>query len=467
MFENALISPIWLNYVAAIHGFPPIDLNVEFKYGVLAEQNLQPLQDIAACYPQGQFILIPPTFQIPENFPALDFLIISPPALQNNNLDFYLKKYLKNNGLVYVYYPILPSAWTLQWLKEWIVAYSKNLSPDLSYLEIWREGLNYLKLCIEKKIGQLAENASLQALVETYLKYTDEQLVQAIAHTDWKMFHFSDILDRFRLASMQFVGTWPLATNYAQFIVPIELSALIQTRREGLEGHKVLWDTNCYRYELYIKSQQLPVKKAKLLESFYFGTLLPECQLQIQTQNQQHQLQINYIEEPYFSVIQQLVQCPHNFKMLAEKINLTQETLGEAIQLLILGGEFRPFFNRLDESNFQPNQQLRFSDYNYQKLHSDSWIKQPYISLASPILGDVVELNSIDALLLYCLTETIPEQVPQLALEVLKYHHKHLTIENEIITEQSMQLDILSQLFENIMEEKLQYWLALRIVYFN
>jgi hypothetical protein len=465
ILENALVSPVWLNYLAAIHGFSPVDLETEFNYGNLADGNIQPLQELAAAYPQGQFIRISPSL-ISENVPALDFLAVSPQALHNNNLEFYIKNALKNNGLLWITYPILPAAWTLQWLKEWITAYSKNLSPDLSILEKWREGLNYLQLCVEKKIGHLANNAALQALVEIYLKYNDAQLSEAISHTDWQMFHFSDILSRFKLAGLQFVGTLPISSNYAQAIVPIELSALTNVNREYLEQHKVLWDTQCYRYELYIKSSETPCLNAKLFEKFYFGTLQPECQLQLILQNQQHQLQINYIEEPYFSVIQQLVQYPHTLEMLAEKVNLKQSELIEAIQLLVLGGEFRPFVKAFDETILQNNQQLRFSDYNYQKLHSHNWMKYPKIALASPILGDAVELDSIDALLLYCLTETTPEQVPLLALEILKYHQQHLSIENEAITDQAMQLEVLVQLFDRVIEEKLQRWLALRIVYF-
>lgn len=459
------MSPIWLNYVAAIHGFPPIDLNADFNCGYIGEGKLQLLQEVAACYPQGQFIYISPS-SILENLPPLDFLVISPLAFQNKNFDFYLKNIFKINGLLYITYPILPTAWSLEWLKEWVNAYSKNLSSDLSRLEIWREGLNYLKLCVEKKIGQLAENTALQALVETYLKYNDAELIEAIARTDWQMFHFSDILDRFNSAGMQFVGTFPIATNYAQLIVPVELSELITMNRENLERHKVLWNTQCYRFELYIKSKDLPLKNSNYLEAFYFGTLQPECQLQITIQNQQHQLQINYIEEPYFSVIQQLVQYPHNLEMLAEKVNLKQSELSEAIQLLVVGGEFRPFVKSFDQTIPQSNQQLRFSDYNYQKLHSHNWMQHPKIALASPILGDAVELDSIDALLLYCLTETTPEQVPLLALEVLKHHQQHLAIENEAITEQSMQLEVLAQLFDRLMEEKLHHWLALQVVYF-
>jgi len=464
ILENALVSPVWLNYLAAIHGFSPVDLESEFNYGNLADGNIQPLQELAAAYPQGQFIRISPSL-ILENVPALDFLAVSPQALHNNNLEFYIKNTLKINGLLWIAYPALPAAWTLQWLKEWIIAYSKNLSPNLSTLEKWREGLNYLQLCVEKKIGHLATNVALQALVETYLKYNDAQLSEAISNTDWQMFHFSDILKRFKLVGLQFVGTLPISSNYAQTIVPIELSALTNTHRECLEQHKVLWDTQCYRYELYIKSSEAPCLNAKLFEKFYFGTLQPECQLQITTQNQQHQLQINYIEEPYFSVIQQLVQYPHNLEMLTEKINLKQSELIEAIQLLVLGGEFRPFVKSFDETTPQNNQQLRFSDYNYQKLHSHDW-KYPKIVLASPILGDAVELDSIDALLLYCLTETTPEQVPLLALEVLKYHQQYLSIENEAIIEQAMQLEVLVQLFDHLMEEKLHYWLALKVIYF-
>lgn len=465
VLENALVSPVWLNYLAAIHGFSSVDLETEFSYGNLADGNIQPLQEVAAAYPQGQFIRISPSL-ISENIPALDFLAISPQALHNNNLEFYIKNRLKINGLLWITYPVLPAAWSLQWLKDWIEVYTKNLSPELSNLEKWREGLNYLQLCVEKKIGYLANNTALQALVETYLKYNDAQLSEAISNTDWQMFYFSDILSRFKLAGLQFVGTWPIASNYAQTVVPIELSALTNTNRECLEQHKVLWDTQCYRYELYIKSSETPCLNIALFEKFYFGTLQPECQLQLTIQNQQHQLQINYIEEPYFSVIQQLVQYPHNLEMLAEKVNLKQSELIEAIQLLVLGGEFRPFVKAFDETAPQNNQQLRFSEYNYQKLHSHNWMQYPKITLASPILGDAVELDSIDALLLYCLTETTPEQVPLLALEVLKYHHQHLSIEHEAITDQVMQLEILAQLFDRVMEEKLYYWLALRIVYF-
>ncbi len=465
VLENALMSPVWLNYLAAIHGFSPMDLDSEFNYGNLADKNIQLLQSLAAAYPQGQFIQISPSL-ISQNVPALDFLVVSPQALHNNNLEFYIKNSLKIKGLLWVVYPFLPAAWTLQWLKESITTYSKNLSPALSNVEKWRESLNYLQLCVEKKIGLLANNAALQAIVETYLKYNDAQLSQAISNTDWQMFHFSDILSRFKSVGLQFVGTLPIASNYAQTIVPIELSALTNINREELEQHKVLWDTQCYRYELYIKSSETPCLNAKLFEKFYFGTLQPECQLQIILHNQQHQLQINYIEEPYFSVIQQLVQYPHNLEMLAEKVNLKQSELIEAIQLLVIGGEFRPFVKAFDETIPQNNQQLRFSDYNYQKLHSHNWMKYPKIALASPILGDAVELDSIDALLLYCLTQTTPEQVPLLALEILKYHQQHLSIENEAITDQVMQLDILVQLFDRVMEEKLQRWLALRIVYF-
>jgi len=79
---TSILSPIWLNYLAAIHGFPTVN----------------------AAYPQGQFVHISPDFMT-ANVPPLDFLSISSPALETEERSFFLKKNVKNNGLCILYCP--------------------------------------------------------------------------------------------------------------------------------------------------------------------------------------------------------------------------------------------------------------------------------------------------------------------------------------------------------------------------
>jgi len=143
-------------------------------------------------------------------------------------------------------YPILPANASLQWLKNWIDAYLKTFALEMSPIEKVFDALNYLK-----QLAISTENFPLQALADHYL--------QNPAILDWQMFYFSDILNRLSAAGFQFVGTMPVATNYAQTSVPFELQQLATLDRVTLEKHKALWSDQPYRCELYIKTLQPPL----------------------------------------------------------------------------------------------------------------------------------------------------------------------------------------------------------------
>jgi len=101
---TSILSPIWLNYLAAIHGFPTVNLEETFYDGQIANGEIETLKRLAAAYPQGQFVHISPDFMT-ANVPPLDFLSISSPALETEERSFFLKKNVKNNGLCILYCP--------------------------------------------------------------------------------------------------------------------------------------------------------------------------------------------------------------------------------------------------------------------------------------------------------------------------------------------------------------------------
>ena len=491
------MSPVLLNYLAALHGFSPRPLTPGFTYCELGCGGGATTHLLAAANPQGQFIGIdinPEHIAYAQteaaaahlenlrfieqdlaaleesSFPDCDFITIHglyswvSPATREA-LVAILGRKLKPGGLVMLSYNAMPGSAMIAPLRDMMLAYTHSMVAN-SALEKVHEGIKYLRFLCDNQAGFFAENPLAKSALTNYLARDDHYLAHEFFNQYWTPFYFMEVAEQVSRAGLSFVGTLPLSSNYLEASIPSPFHAFFKTApdRITLERHKAFVRNDRFRRDVYIKSDSWVVPEAErvaLFSAFYFGTEYDQVSPQIRLHNGRETLELDYSDEPRHSLGDALASRPQTLDELHACPALqaySRAELLDGIHSLILGGEFRAFAQAplpLPTAEDLSGCLCIPVPLNARLLAACHHSDEAGLYLASPVVGDGVLLSQLEALLLDALTQVPVAEVPGQVLARLHHAGKNLTVRGETIAEMPAQLELLQLELETLLNGRL------------
>lgn len=356
------LSPVNLNYVAALNSFTPCSIEKEFTYCDLNCGNGISINLLAAAYPQGKFIGIDSNPQHIENakkmtqqghlnnvnftcisfnkinsidIPACDFIVLH--SIINYLGEKYreiifeiIKQKLKPNGLIYVSYNAMPGWANSIPVRETIKQYTDQLKGNV--LEKAQAGLNYLRLLQEEKAAIFQNNQVIKNYLDVILQEEPSFIVHEYLQKYCNAFYFKEINSCFKKINMGFTGSMPFFLNHKPFAIPRKLIKYFDPieNREFLETQKDFIINSFSRRDVFASEKKrilTPEERNEYFKNCYFS-------------------RISYIEKP----ITKIVINRQNFTLTGEVYIKLQELFKDGIYSI---GELcnQPNLKNIEESS--------------------------------------------------------------------------------------------------------------------
>lgn len=499
------MSPVLLDYIAALHGFAPHDLSQDFHYGELACGGGLTLLTLADCYPQARFtgidinaehiayaqkladsaqlsnarLLEADICELDLNpLEGFDFLTMHGlyswvSANTREHIHRLLTEKLNPGGLFMISYNAMPGSAMIQPIRDMMQAYTEGMEG--STLDKVEAGIQYLEYLCEKDAAYFHDNPLAREAVASLRQRDTHYLAHEFFNQNWQAFYFSEVAQRMSELGLSFVGTLPLCTNYLQASIPQDFQEFFQTApdRVTLERHKAFVRNERFRRDLYIKTDTWAANAEQIAEWLYSRNFGSEYYYYdspaLLYPAPEEQISIDLEQEPHHSIASALLdrgQSLADLQQSAELQNYSSTELVDALNMICLSNDFRPFA-RPGASELPEGNQLQLcipSALNRHLLETCQSYEERVIYLASPIIGDGVGLPLLDALLLYGLSLLPPEQIPAWASERLQTAGRHINIEGDIIEDPNMQTELLEQQLEHLLANKLGKYLELGLL---
>ncbi|HEY6333762.1 MAG TPA: class I SAM-dependent methyltransferase [Blastocatellia bacterium] len=242
------LSPVWLNYVAALNGVRPRPVDKPFTYlelgcgfGASAIVN-------AGAFPEGEFHAcdINPshiqtartraaefgiTLQFHEasfqellarDLPLFDFIVlhgvyswVGPGA--RHAVRQIIDRKLKHGGLVYISYNCFPG-WSIEApLRKLLVELASGETGNTA--ERAAAGLKLLENLSVSKLRYLTSNPATFSALDSYIKGPSNYLVHEFLNEAWEPFYSVDVAEEMAAIGLSYAGSATLADNHLTLIV--------------------------------------------------------------------------------------------------------------------------------------------------------------------------------------------------------------------------------------------------------
>jgi len=499
------MSPVLLNYLAALHGFAPRSLQGAFNYCELGCGGGMTTNTLAAAYPQGNFYgvdmnpahiayarqwatdaLLNNIQFIEANLcvldgsqlPEFDFITIHglyswvSPKTRRAIVDFIQHK-LCPGGIMMISYNAMPGSALIQPIREMMLAYTSGITGDTRTKV--DEGIAYLRYLCEHEAAYFRDNPMAKTAVEHIFDRSTDYLAHEFFNAHWTPFYFMEVAETMAAIDLTFVGTLPVHANYLEITIPSTFREFFKTApdRVVLERHKAFVRNERFRRDVYIKSATGSVEGAArlpLFEAFYFGTEQETVQQEITLQNGNEEIQLSYNGEPSQTIATSLLAHPQTLsELLTTQPNLADfpaEDVLDGINMLIIGDEFRPFVSTSYPLPPDGNRlQLTIPNaFNRRLLEQAHLSQESTIYLASPVIGDGVAINLIEGLLLLGLVEKPLNEVSFWAYQQLEAAGKTLNIEGETIEGQTALMAVLNEQLQKLFNHRISKLIELGIL---
>ncbi|MEM7016233.1 MAG: class I SAM-dependent methyltransferase [Pseudomonadota bacterium] len=499
------MSPALLSYLAVLHGFESPPVADSFDYCELGCGGGMTVLTLAASCPHGRF------YGVDMNPEHIDYAQKAAEATGLDNLtliesdfdgldlgalpnfDFItvhgvyswvsedtreqlvkiLERKLKPGGLLMISYNAMPGAAATQPIREMMLTHTEGMAePTREKVE---EAIRYLKYLAEHNAAYFEENPVAREAVEGIADKDRDYLAHEFFNEHWKPFYFIEVARDMSRAGLTFVGTLPVVSNYLETTVPSEFHSFFHTApdRIALERHKAFVRNERFRRDVYIKTDEemLPEpERIMLYKDLCFGTDYDMIRQEASIQNAVDTIKLDYSQPPHSVIASRLLGGGHNIEMLKalpELEEFSEEDIVDAVNLLILGGDFRPFTYAGNVLPIPPDPGTYLTIpvlFNQVILENCHLSDEPAIYLASPVLGDGYAMALVDGMLLWGLTQVNLEEVPSWALARMHGCDKHLNIEGKPLNDPEAELEVLQQQLDVILTHKLGKFIELGLV---
>lgn len=243
------LSPVWLNYVAALGQVPPPDLGRPFSYLELGCGLGTSAVTHAAAFPQGRFHacdinrahiehareraaamrvhnidLAACAFEdlLREPLPAFDFIVAHGvyswvAASQRRVIRTLVREFLKPGGLLYLSYNSLPGWASEMPLRKLLVELAAGAGVDTATRT--ERALRSLQRIGTGRLRFMEANPACAAAIAAYTRAPTPYVAHEFLNETWEPFYGVDVADQLQEAGVAYVGSATLADNHAPLLV--------------------------------------------------------------------------------------------------------------------------------------------------------------------------------------------------------------------------------------------------------
>ena len=471
-------SPIHLKYICALNGVDSPAIDQPFDYCEIGCGPGETLLMLAASNPLGRFFgidLSPSHTETASNLAATgglsniefltaDITLLDPAILPD--FDFislhglyswvpepvqaairvFLAAKLKPGGIAYVSYNAMPGWGAVSPLQRFFVDQSKRMSGDL--IDQSRQIVGQLEALRNNGAAFFRENPSASGILSRLLGADPRYVAHEYLGAHWQPRYFADVHDEMTAQGLRYVGEGGIIENLPEHSVMPEFvdSLLAESEPRNRETLRDFIQNRFFRRDIYVKpagTADAPVDK--LLQDFLFGLVAAPVQVP-ESVNLSDAPSLHF-EGAWFERIKQLMA----YRVLTLSEILADASLSvcpvddllEGIKLLTAGGFFAPFLTREVVPPRGPSETIRVVPrLNAIRLQARDW-STPSFTLASPVMGSGVSLNSLEAALLDGLQRSDP--VPWVRSELLSRginllsSDEHTPVEGDAHARQALQ----------------------------
>jgi len=461
------LNPLYLNYICALNGHRPRDLNQDFTYCELGSGNGVTVTALAELFPQGDFHAVDFNDVHIENSNALlkntglqnlgfyetdfndlqtlpgpdfDFIVLHGvyswiSAATRENIREFIGKRLKDGGIVYVSYDCLPGWSSIAPLRDMVMAHTAAM-PDDSLAKT-RAGLDFLEFLKTNKAAFFEDNPT----AVTFLDQLKEHPLDYVSHEFFgdtvKPVYFQDVANFMRSIGVIYSGSAIPHLNFVDLAVPQEFHELLKKSgsRIEFETYGDFIRNQRFRRDVFIKSQETLTEQEQdeILMSIPFGSLC--VQEDFKRSVAFGDVALNYVADLFENLIQELcsgAKTVNDLTQLETFAGYGPELILDGIRFLSAGGQIVPFAaatNSVSEADLAVNRYSLGGTYNLEILKL-RLLAQDAIGLSAPKAGITVEVSMSDALFALCSVEAERDQVSEWAFQRLLEKGQEMVVED-------------------------------------
>jgi SAM-dependent methyltransferase len=372
------LSPVWINYVAALNGVRPRSLDQPFTYLELGCGFGTSAMIHAAAFPRGEFhacdfnpahveaasgraaafqigniAFLQASFQdllLRGDLPAFDYITlhgvyswVGPDA--RHAIRQIISRKLKPGGLVYLSYNCLPG-----WAVE---APVRKVLLELATEEEGgtqqraEHALDVLKQLSGSKLRYFTSNPAAVAALDSYSSGPSNYLVHEFLNQTWEPFYSVDVADEMTDIGMSYVGSATLADNHQALVVheqAAEAVARLKTARQRQLATDFAVDRR-FRRDIFVRGDASPQAEAgRYLNAVIIGSMQNPGRISTQAKVPRGAItfQPEFIRDLQILLAQGSITMEHAAAVLAGDTRNTAEIIRN-LTFFVAAGALMPF----------------------------------------------------------------------------------------------------------------------------
>jgi SAM-dependent methyltransferase len=313
---------------------------------------------------------------------------------------------LRTGGLLYVSYNANPGWAAAAPLRQFFLDYTAGMEGDP--IANVAATIRHLKELRDKGAGYFAQNPSAGAVLEEMAGKDIRYVAHEIYSPHWSPLAFSAVARQMRGAGLEFAGSADLARNYPRPSVKAAfLPLLLKARdRERAELYRDYVTNAFFRRDVFVKPVANAARRnvAELLAAVRFGSKLSFAELTRFVPLPDGEMPL--ADEPFESLRRALAERSRSIADLRAEppfASRTQEELGQALELLVLGNQIAPF-KAASPGGAQPREWSVPLALN-RHLLAEPVGSEAYLLLISPTIGSAVPVMRGEAVALLAVAE--------------------------------------------------------------
>jgi SAM-dependent methyltransferase len=313
---------------------------------------------------------------------------------------------LRQGGLLYVSYNANPGWAAAAPLRQFFLDYTAGMAGDP--IANVAATIRHLKELRDKGAGYFAQNPAAGAVLEEMAAKDIRYVAHEIYSPHWSPLPFSAVARQMRGAGLTFAGSADLARNYPRPSVKAEfLPLLLKTRdRERAELYRDYISNAFFRRDVFVKPVEGALRRnvAELLAAVPFGSKLPFAELTRIIPLPDGEMAL--ADEPFESLRRTLAERSRSIAELRAEpqfASRTQEELGQALELLVLGNQIAPF--KKSSPGGAPPREWSVPLAINRHLLAEPVGSEAYLLLISPTIGSAVPVMRGEAVALLAIAE--------------------------------------------------------------
>lgn len=430
------LSPVTLNYLAALNGVVPRDLT-DFDYCELGCGPGMSLLTHAAALPGGRFVGIdlntdhirqardaagdggitnlsliaePVSDELAASgLASFDFIVMHglyswvPEEVRHTVLRF-IDARLKPGGLVLVSYNALPGSAGHRALREAMRRFAEPLSDNS--IERAQLGLSYLRLMLNAQAPIFRLNPELAKYAEQLFAKDLRYIAHEFFNESWNPLDVDRVAAEMGSAGLEFAGCLPLWQNHPEADVPPNLASFFASQSDRLarEAHKDFIYNTVFRTDLYVRPSadgSHRTERSVALWNMPFGSVVPPESVRLSMHSGALELPLNTRDSRViFDLVKDAPRTPAQLAAAPALAGVSPEKLIDLLCIWVLSGQVRPALMHPDSKPARAQQSANAA-------HAVRTLRQAEsgkVWLCSPRFGCAFPFDPLPALALCALT---------------------------------------------------------------